>query len=103
MIQLLQIIFVIVILLSTGLLFYYSMLARRKNIEPLHQLRHRALMNVNMGICFISLASLHLTSSSANTFRYILIGFIYIVGFVNLYYGLKNLKRTKENHSKKTD
>jgi len=95
MLQLLQIIFVLIIFISTSLLVYESILSRRQSLKPILRFRHRARMNIQMGICFITLASLQLTLQSGHPLRYGLIGFIYLIGLINLYYGIKRNKWSK--------
>ena len=101
MIQLLQFFLVATIFVTTSLLIYYSMLSRRQTIEPFVRFRYRALMNIQMGICFTGLASLQLTLQSLQAFQYVLIGLIYLIGLINLYYGIKRYRWSKHKESKK--
>lgn len=99
MLQIFQFLFVIIIFITTSLLVYYSILSRRQSVKPSLRFHYRACMNINMGISFIAIASLQLTIPSAHFIRYALIGLIYLIGLVNLYYGFKRYKETKLSKS----
>lgn len=105
MLVIVQILLLVLICISTFFFVYESVLSRREDVPSHLQLRHRARMNIHMGILFLSISLLHLTSSSTNWIRYVLIGVIAIIGVVNLYYGIKNHSQSKqiqEDSSKNT-
>jgi len=96
MLVIIQILLLVTICISTFFFVYESVLSRRENIPSNLRFRHRARMNIQMGILFISISLLNLTASSDHWVRYVLIGVIAVIGVINLYYGIKNHKHSKQ-------
>lgn len=101
MLDVLQFSLVIVIFITTCLFIFYSILSRRQNLTSSLYSEYRARMNIHMGISFLALACLQLTLPSAYVIRYFLIGFIFIVGLINLTYGIKRYNWIKKANAKK--
>ncbi|MBA4601587.1 YtpI family protein [Thermoactinomyces mirandus] len=93
-----MIILVSLICLSIFGTFFNSILSRRK--QGVHKQIYRARMNVNMGIMFISIAILQIISISLSIIQGILMALVFGLGFVNLYYGIKNSRFYKQIQNK---
>lgn len=102
MLWLLQFLLVFIIFITTCFFVYYSVLSRRKQIETSLQFAYRARMNISMGLCFLAWAGLQFTLPSAYVIRTILIVGIFIIGLINLYYGIKRYRWFKKNYPQKT-
>jgi hypothetical protein len=67
--------------------FYHSIMSRR--MEGVAKRIYQARMNIHMGLMFLSIAILQLTIPGSSWLRYTFIFFIFAVGLINLYYGVK--------------
>lgn len=99
---LLQFVLVITIFITGCFLVYFSVLSRRKQVQNEVRYRHRAWMNIFMGLCFLALAGLQLTIASEYFLRYVLIALIIVIGWINLYYGIKRYRWIKKNDLQKS-
>jgi hypothetical protein len=66
---------------------------RSRRTQGIAALIHRARMNIHMGVLFISIASLQLFLKGDSFLRLTLISLIFVLGALNLYYGIRNLTR----------
>lgn len=87
----LGVIFLTLCIISLCAVAVYSFSYRRSqgNIR----LKNQGLMNVSMGVLFLSLAGLEYTTLNFQSFfAYILLGLIALLGIVCIYYGFKRVK-----------
>lgn len=68
--------------------FYHSIMQRRT--KDVARRIYRARMNIHMGLLFLSIAILQLTIPGSFWLRHVFIFFIFAVGLINLYYGVKH-------------
>ncbi len=92
------IVLVSLICLSIFGTFFNSILSRRK--QGVNKQIYRARMNVNMGIMFISIAILQTISIPVSFMQGTLMAMIFGLGFINLYYGIKNSRFYKQLQNK---
>lgn len=69
---------------------YHSIISRKS--QGANKALHQARMNIQMGILFLSIGILQVLTPGSTPLRIFLIGLIFIVGFINLYYGVKRRK-----------
>ncbi|MBA4495269.1 YtpI family protein [Paenactinomyces guangxiensis] len=68
--------------------FFHSMMSRRT--KGISRRIYQARMNISMGIMFVSIAILQLTTPGGSWLRYTFIFLIFALGVINLYYGVKH-------------
>src|SRR5690606_15627612 len=84
------ILFVTVIL--AALFFFTNSYASRKT-EGIKRKLHQAKTNVSMGVLFVAIGAFQLLLPVQHWFRALLIAFIFAVGLINLFYGIRNWRK----------
>ncbi|SFI82855.1 YtpI family protein [Thermoflavimicrobium dichotomicum] len=98
--NLVLIIIITLFILSTFGTIYHSIM-KRKSVSIKRQL-NQAWMNIYMGILFISIAILLLLAPDYRAWRLVLISLIFLLGMINLYYGIKNKRLLSQENNQET-
>lgn len=86
----------IVIIVTAIRTFSHSIAGRRA--EGWARVKHQALMNIHMGIMFISVALMQGVSLSGSWVRAVLLVLIGAIGIYNLVHGLRSWRYYKEKN-----